>query len=73
MYIRKISIGNSYKDGMHYVLDQEVLGGNYNIHLIDYDVESSSYKLYVSREDEIFLWKEFNSSLPISIEYNINL
>ena len=58
---------------MHYVLDQEVLGGNYNIHLIDYDVESSSYKLYVSREDEIFLWKEFNSSLPISIEYNINL
>jgi len=73
MYIRKISIGNSYKDGMHYVLDQEVLGGNYNIHLIDYDAESNSYKLYVSREDEIFLWKEFNHSLPISIEYNINL
>ena len=58
---------------MHYVLDQEVLGGNYNIHLIDYDAESNSYKLYVSREDEIFLWKEFNHSLPISIEYNINL
>ena len=73
MHIRKISIGTSYKDGMHYVLDQEVLGGNYTIHLIDFDIENHSYKLYVSRDDEIFLWKEFNRSLPISIEYNINL
>jgi hypothetical protein len=55
------------------VLDQEVLGGNYTIHLIDFDIENHSYKLYVSRDDEIFLWKEFNRSLPISIEYNINL
>ena len=35
MDIRKISIGADYKSSaMHYIINQEVLGGNYHIHLI---------------------------------------
>lgn len=72
MHIRKISIGNSYKEGMHYVVGQEVLNGTYKIHLIDFNEERQSYTLYVAKNNEIFLWKEFNTTLPTSIEYNIN-
>ena len=70
MDIRKISIGADYKSGMHYIVSQEVLGGSYNIHLIQEDVDS--YKIWVQKNDEIFLWKEFRKTLPVSVEYNIN-
>jgi|TARA_R110000803_G_C11780929_1_gene296611 hypothetical protein len=73
MLIRKISIGGDYKsNAMHYLIGQEVLGGSYNIHLIQQDLESDSFKVWVEREDEVLLWKEFKSSMPISLEYNIN-
>ena len=46
MDIRKISIGSDYKSGsMHYIVNQLVLGGDYNIHLIQASEESQSYKL----------------------------
>tara|TARA_R100001129_G_scaffold161825_2_gene126880 strand:+ start:5405 stop:5623 length:219 start_codon:yes stop_codon:yes gene_type:complete len=70
MDIRKISIGADYKSGMHYIVSQEVLGGSYNIHLIQEDVDS--YKIWVQKNDEVFLWKEFRKTLPVSVEYNIN-
>lgn len=57
---------------MHYLVGQEVLGGSYSIHLIQQDLESESFKVWVERENEILLWKEFRSSMPISLEYNIN-
>ncbi len=75
MDIRKISVGPDYKSGaMHYLVGQEVLGGNYIIHLIKYSVKESSYQIYIldSIENEVLLWKEFNSMMPISLEYNIN-
>ncbi len=74
MDIRKISIGADYKSSaMHYIVDQVVLGSQYHIHLIKYDSESDSIKIWVENDNqEIFLWKEFNSNMPISIEYNIN-
>ena len=73
MDIRKISIGADYKSGaMHYIVDQEVLGGAHKIHLIQVDKESNHVKIWVESESEVFLWKEFNSNMPISIEYNIN-
>ena len=71
MDIRKISIGADYKSGaMHYIVGQDVLGGKYAIHLIQ--EENSAYKIWIIRNEEVLLWKEFNSHMPVSIEYNIN-
>jgi len=73
MNIRKISIGPDYKNGaMHYIVGQEVLGGNYSIHLIQNDLDSGSIKIWIEGEDGIVMWKSFTSTMPISIEYNIN-
>ncbi len=74
MDIRKVSIGTDFKSAMHYIVGQEVLGGNYVIHLIKFNSTNSSYKLYIeeSEGDMVVLWKEFNSNLPITVEYNIN-
>ena len=73
MDIRKISIGSDYKSGsMHYLINQPVLGGEYKIHLIQASEETQSYKLWVEKNKEIFIWKEFLYTLPITLEYNIN-
>mgnify|MGYP003632422442 FL=1 len=73
MVIRKISIGSDYKSGsMHYIVGQSVLGGKYNIHLIQAKAETQSYKLWVEKNQEVFIWKEFLYTLPITLEYNIN-
>lgn len=72
MDIRKISIGPDYKSSaMHYIVGQEVLGGDYVIHLIR--SEDDGIKIWIEKEDEVFLWKKFTVSMPVSIEYNINL
>lgn len=72
--IRKISIGPDYKGGaMHYVVGQKVINETNEIHLIKYDDEKQSVKIYIINEkNEVTLWKEFNSTIPMSIEYNIN-
>ena len=73
MDIRKISIGADYKSSsMHYIVGQDVLGGTYTIDLIRHAQSSNSIKIWIHKQDEIFLWKEFNSQMPIAIEYNIN-
>jgi len=73
MDIRKISIGPDYKSGaMHYIVGQEVLNGTYKIHLIKFYEESESIKIWIQKEDEVMVWKEFTHTMPISIEYNIN-
>lgn len=74
MEIRKISVGPDYKSGaMHYIVGQSILGNNYTIHLIRYEESSDSYKIWIeSDEEEVLLWKEFSSTMPVSIEYNIN-
>jgi hypothetical protein len=73
MDIRKISIGPDYKSGaMHYIIGQTVLGDKYIIHLIQYDDRQDSIKIWIIRNKEILLWKEFKSPMPISIEYNIH-
>lgn len=73
MEIRKISIGPDYKNGaMHYIVGQRVISDSHEIHLIKYDGESGSYKIYViSAKNEVFLWKEFTNTVPISIEYSL--
>jgi len=73
MDIRKISIGPDYKSGaMHYIVGQPVLNGSYTIHLIKFDIEKESILIYIINDGEIVLWKEFTSTMPVSIEYNIN-
>ena len=58
---------------MHYIVGQEVLNGNYIIHLIRQDKDSLSTKLWIiNRDSEIVLWKEFSPNMPLSMEYNIN-
>jgi len=71
--IRKISVGPDYKSGaMHYIVGQEVLNRSYVIHLIKYESNSQSIIIYIQKDDEVMRWKEFNQSIPMSIEYNIN-
>jgi|TARA_R100001163_G_C5066640_1_gene205206 hypothetical protein len=73
MDIRKISVGPDYKSGaMHYIVGQEILNGKYFIHLIQQDSGTQAIKIWIQRKDEILLWKEFSSDVPVSIEYNIN-
>jgi len=73
MDIRKISIGPDYKgSAMHYIVCQEILGSKYTIHLIKFNPDNESIKIWIQKEDEVMLWKEFTRTMPISIEYNIN-
>lgn len=73
MDIRKISIGPDYKSGaMHYIVGQSILNDSHTIHLIQQDKDKGSIKVWIERDDEIYLWKEFNVNMPVSIEYNIN-
>ena len=72
MDIRKISIGPDYKGGaMHYIVGQPILNNQYIIHLIREDKSRGSVKIWIEREEEVVLWKEFTPTMPISIEYNI--
>jgi hypothetical protein len=74
MDIRKIAVGPDYKNGaMHYIVGQKVLNESNEIHLIKYDERKQSIKIYIiNLKEEVVLWKEFSSNIPVSIEYNIN-
>ena len=75
MEIRKISIGPDYKGGaMHYLVGQKVLGDTYEIEAILFNHDLGSIRIYIRNEkNETLMWKEFNSTIPVSIEYNINI
>ena len=68
--IRKISVGPDYMKSMNYTVGQEVLDKSYTIYQIIKSDEG--IKLYIIKDDEITLWKEFSITMPISIEFNIN-
>ena len=54
MDIRKISIGSDYKENaMHYIVGQDVLGGNYKIHLIQ--SKENSYKIWIIKDEAVYL------------------
>ena len=73
MNIRKISIGPDYKSGaMHYLVGQDILGGSHKIHPINQNKDTGGFTVWIEKDNEIFMWKEFNTMMPISIEYNIN-
>jgi hypothetical protein len=68
--IRKISVGPDYMKSMNYTVGQEVLDKSYTIYQIIRNDEGT--KLYIIKDSEITLWKEFSITMPISIEFNIN-
>ena len=73
MEIRKISVGPDYKDGaMHYIVGQDVLRKEYVISTIRINSSNGNMEVWISKNEETFLWKSFTDTMPISVEYNIN-
>ena len=69
--IRKISIGSDYKnDAMHYATGQVAYGGH-RITAILLDINDGSYSIFIEKDNEIKPWKKFNSSMAISVEYDL--
>jgi hypothetical protein len=68
-HIRKVSVGANYKDAMHYVVDQNIMGGDWSIHAITKDEDG--YSVWIQQEDEIKKWKHFNLNMPITVEFNV--
>jgi hypothetical protein len=59
---------------MHYIVGQKVLGDTNEIDLIRVNPDKQSIQIFIINEKkEVVLWKEFTSTIPISIEYNINI
>jgi hypothetical protein len=60
---------------MHYIVGGRVLKDTHEITNI-LRVEDHgfiSYKIFIQNDSkESYVWKEFNSNMPISIEYNID-
>jgi len=70
MDIRKISIGADYKSSsMHYLVGQSILNGSYTIHLIQQDLSNNSLKIWIEKNNEVLLWKKFNSNMPMAVKY----
>ena len=67
--IRKISIGKDYKnEAMHYSVGQEVYGGHTICDIIE---EDDKYSIYIKKEKDVLIWKDFNKNMAVSIEYNL--
>ncbi len=71
--IRKISVGADYKSAMHYIVGQTVMGGRATIHAIMQGKDADYIEVWVENEaQEVYRWKRFNQSMPLSIEDNID-
>jgi hypothetical protein len=70
--IRKISVGNDYKNAMNYLVGQPVLKGEYVIEEIQNSKDVIKIWIRNNEKNEIVCWKSFNKNMPISFEYNID-
>ena len=67
--IRKISIGKDYKnEAMHYSVGQEVYGGHTICDIIE---KEDKYSIYIKKEKDVLIWKDFNKNMAVSVEYNL--
>ena len=67
--IRKISIGKDYKnDAMHYAVGQEGYVGHTICDILE---EEDKYSIYITKENTVIPWKDFNKNMAISVEYNL--
>ena len=71
--IRKVSIGPDYKNAMHFQVGQTVIKGEAEISNIILDPTTGNINIYISSKDEIHLWKSLNSTIPVTVEYDINI
>jgi hypothetical protein len=70
-YIRKISVGTDYKNAMHYIVGQSVMGGTYIISEIVSDNEG--YGVWIRNDQgESVQWKFFDK-IPCVIEFDLDL
>ena len=70
-YIRKISVGTDYKNAMHYIVGQDVMGGTYSISYIVSD--KGGYGVWIkNRKGESVQWKFFDN-IPCVIEFDLDL
>lgn len=72
--IRKISIGSDYKNAMHYSIGQSFFLkgiGDVEIHSVDY-TPSQGYKILISHNGEIMIWKHLNNAMPVVVEYDLS-
>ena len=67
--IRKVSVGVDYKNSMHYIVGQEVMGSYKIDAIVSVD---NGVAIWIEKDKEIFCWKQINFSSPMVIEYNIN-
>jgi hypothetical protein len=59
-YIRKISVGTDYKNAMHYIVGQDVMGGTYSIS--DIVSDKGGYGVWIkNRKGESVQWKFFDN------------
>lgn len=71
-YIRKISVGLDYKNAMHYIVGQTVMGGYAVIEEI-VRLSNEDYVIYIKNSDnEIFEWKTL-VRMSVIHENDINL
>jgi len=56
---------------MNYVVGQPVLS-TYTIHVIKKESDGSISVYVENNKKEIVLWKNFNVTMPVVLEYNIN-
>ena len=67
--IRKISIGKDYKsESMHYSVGQEVYGGHRICDIIE---GKEGYDIFIKKNKDVIIWKNFNKNMAISVEYNL--
>tara|TARA_R100001230_G_C5636731_1_gene143463 strand:+ start:718 stop:942 length:225 start_codon:yes stop_codon:yes gene_type:complete len=67
--IRKISIGKDYKsESMHYSVGQEVYGGHKICDIVE---EEEGYDIFIKKNNDVIIWKNFNKNMAISVEYNL--
>ena len=67
--IRKISIAKDYKnEAMHYSVGKEVYGGHTICNIIE---EEDKYSIYIKKEKDVLIWKDFNKNMAVSVEYNL--
>jgi len=70
--IRKISVGPDYKNAMHFIVGQDVLGNSHRISSITIN-EKGDYLIHIKNDsEEVVLWKTFTVTIPISVEHNID-
>ena len=71
MIIRKITVGNDYKNGMAYVVGQKVLK-DCNIHHIKHNNHGNIDIYIVNKDKETTIWKTLTVGMPIVIEYDMD-